>query len=89
VEARLLDELRLCDGWLPALSIVAEIDGAVVGHVVTTRGFVGDAPVLGLGPIGVGAPEPAWGKAFQVRTLTAYRSDIQGRFTYAPPFDRM
>lgn len=48
-----MDELRDCDGWLPALSIVAEIGGAVVGHVVTTRGFVGDVPALGLGPIGV------------------------------------
>ena len=53
VEARLLDALRECEGWLPALSIVAEIDGTVVGHVVTTRGFVGDVPALGLGPIGV------------------------------------
>ncbi|HQZ34624.1 MAG TPA: N-acetyltransferase [Ilumatobacteraceae bacterium] len=53
VEAPLLDALRACDGWLPALSIVAEIDGAVVGHAVTTRGFVGDVPVVALGPIGV------------------------------------
>lgn len=53
IEARLLDELRVCEGWLTALSIVAEIDGTVVGHVVTTRGFVGDVPALGLGPIGV------------------------------------
>ena len=106
--------------------------------MVTTRGFVGDLPALGLGPIGVlpshqhqgvglalmyatigaaealgealiallgspdyygrfgfvtsttigvTAPEPAWGKHFQVRTLTTYRSDIRGRFTYASPFD--
>ena len=53
IEAPLLDALRVCDGWLPALSIVAEIDGVVVGHVVTTCGFVGDVPTLGLGPIGV------------------------------------
>jgi putative acetyltransferase len=140
VEARLLDELRECDGWRPALSIVAEVAGRVVGHVVTTRGFVGDVPALGLGPIGVlpshqhrgvglalmhasigaaealdepliallgspdyysrygfvasetrgiTAPAPAWGKFFQVRTLTAYRPDVRGQFRYASPFERM
>lgn len=138
VEARLLDALRDCDGWLAELTIVAEVDGAAVGHVVTTRGFVDDVPALGLGPIGVlpshqghgvghalmhatigaadalgepliallgspayyarfgfipsttidvEAPEPSWGNHFQVRTLTAYRSDIRGRFRYATPFD--
>ena len=139
-EARLLDALRVCDGWLPGLSIVAELDDTVVGHVVTTRGFVGDTPVLGLGPIGVlpshqgrgiglalmhasigaadalgepliallgspgyysrfgfvasttvgvSAPDPAWGPAFQVRTLTMHRAEIRGRFAYAGPFDEM
>ena len=52
-EARLLDELRECDGWLPALSWVAEIDGQVVGHNVCTRGYVNNVPCVGLGPIGV------------------------------------
>ena len=53
VEARLLDSLRVCDGWIPALSIVAELDSRIVGHVATTRAFVDHTPALGLGPIGV------------------------------------
>ena len=52
-EARLLDELRACDGWIPELSLVVVVDGQVVGHAVCTRGFVGASPCLGLGPIGV------------------------------------
>jgi len=52
-EAGLLDALRRCDGWLPKFSLVAEIDGEIVGHNVCTRGFVGQRPALGLGPIGV------------------------------------
>ena len=53
VEARLLDELRLDVGWLPKFSLVAEREGRVVGHAVCTRGYVGDVPALGVGPIGV------------------------------------
>ena len=51
-EATLVDELRADPGWLPALSLVA-VDGDVVGHVVATRGRVGDAPALGIGPLSV------------------------------------
>ncbi|BCJ77564.1 N-acetyltransferase [Catellatospora sp. IY07-71] len=53
VEAGLLDELRTDEGWLPALSLVAVDGGEVVGHVVCTRGHVGDRPALGLGPLSV------------------------------------
>ena len=55
VEAGLLDQLREDEGWIEALSLVAEVDGEVVGHVVCTRGTVGAdrRPALGLGPIGV------------------------------------
>ncbi len=55
VEADLLDELRVDPGWIPELSLVAVTDGQVVGHVVCTRGRLGDhgVPAVGLGPIGV------------------------------------
>ena len=54
VESGLVASLRASDAWLPPLSIVAEdTGGAIVGHVVATRGFVGDVPALGLGPLGV------------------------------------
>jgi len=36
--------------------------------------------------IGVTAPEPNWGDAFQARPLTAYTPSIAGRFEYAPAF---
>jgi putative acetyltransferase len=51
-EASLVAALRADDGWLPALSLVADDDG-VVGHVVCTRGTIAGAPALGLGPLGV------------------------------------
>ena len=56
VEAPLLDRLRACPAWLPPLSVVAEVDGTVVGHVVCTRAHVGERAALGLGPLAV-APD--------------------------------
>src|SRR5689334_13078120 len=54
VEARLVDDLRAdAAAWLPELSLVAERDGEIAGHVVCTRGRIGRFGVLGLGPLGV------------------------------------
>lgn len=52
-EATLVTWLRADPGWIAALSLVAEMGGEVVGHVVCTRGYAGDLPALGLGPLSV------------------------------------
>jgi predicted N-acetyltransferase YhbS len=68
LESDLLDALRADPGWLPRLSLLAEIDNVVVGHVVATRAWLEttppesapldsapweSAPALGIGPLGV------------------------------------
>lgn len=58
-EARLVDDLRAGPSWIPALSIVADVDRQVVGHVLATRGHLEPDPsggalrALGLAPVGV------------------------------------
>ncbi|MVU83585.1 GNAT family N-acetyltransferase [Nocardia sp. ET3-3] len=56
VEVGLVHLLR-DDGsaWIPTLSLVAEFQDQVVGHVCLTRAGIGPFPVLALGPIGVRA----------------------------------
>ncbi|GAA2309389.1 N-acetyltransferase [Glycomyces scopariae] len=52
-EADLVNALRGTAAWDPRHSLVAEVDGEAAGHVLSTYGTVGEARVLGLGPIGV------------------------------------
>ena len=60
VEAVLIEELRGDPGWIPSLTLVAELDGAVVAQVTCSYGAVdaadpgkADRPVVGVGPVGV------------------------------------
>jgi predicted N-acetyltransferase YhbS len=48
-----VDELRASDGYVPELSLVAEVGGEIVGHVILSRGHLDIRRVLALGPIGV------------------------------------
>ena len=49
-EAAIVEVVRDLDG---SFALVADDDGTVVGHVQMSRAWIGDAPVLSLGPIGV------------------------------------
>ncbi|MBB6171236.1 putative acetyltransferase [Nocardiopsis mwathae] len=58
-EATLVEWLRADPGWIPELSLVAvdgggeDGGGAVIGHVVCTRGRLDGVAALGLGPLSV------------------------------------
>ncbi len=53
-EVTLVGRLRVSDAWLPTLSLVAISPAdAVIGHVLCTRGRVGSATALALGPLAV------------------------------------
>lgn len=53
IESPLVDWLRADEGWIPALSLVAVVEGEIVGHVACTRGRIDAIPALGLGPLSV------------------------------------
>jgi putative acetyltransferase len=54
-EARTIEAIRASDGYVPELSLIAELEGQIVGHVLLSYvGLVGtDRRVLELGPMSV------------------------------------
>jgi len=52
-EQELPDKLRQKVGFRPELSLVAELDGVIVGHVLFTEMTVGETPAVCVGPVSV------------------------------------
>ncbi len=97
-EARLVELLRASPSFIPELSLVAEMGGRVVGHVMVTTAVVDDGverrPVANLAPLAV-APElhgQGIGSAL-MRAVIAEAEErgeplvlLQGHPTYYPRF---
>lgn len=82
-EAVLIEWLRADAGYLPELALVAEEDGAVVGHAMTTRGWVDapgqdPAPALGLGPISVRPDRQGRGIGAALLEATVRAAEVHG-----------
>lgn len=52
-EQDLVNALSKSEAFIPELSLVAEIDGKIVGHIMFTKATVGDKTVLALAPLSV------------------------------------
>ena len=52
-EQHLVDRLRRSREYIPELSLVAEEDGRIVGHIMFSRVKVGEAAALALAPLAV------------------------------------
>lgn len=74
IEVGLLKELFECSEYIPELSIVAEMGGEIVGHAISTRGWVDQLELLALGPIGVLPPFQRRGVGSALMRETAARA---------------
>ena len=52
-EPDLVNALRKSDSYIPELSLVAEIDGKIVGHIMFTKLKIGNQVQLALAPLSV------------------------------------
>jgi putative acetyltransferase len=77
-EARLVEALRDAGDAIPALSLVALVDEAVVGHVMCSRGSVDGRPLAGLGPLGVVATHQRRGVGSALMHAVLAAADARG-----------
>lgn len=56
-EQDLVEALRLGEAFIPELSLVAEAEGGIVGHILFTKAEAGGKTVLALAPLSV---RPGW-----------------------------
>ncbi len=56
-EQDLVNALRMGEAFIPQLSLVAEAEGGIVGHILFTKAAAGGAEVLVLAPLSV---RPGW-----------------------------
>lgn len=52
-EAKLVRKLRQSNSFIPALSLIAEIDGKIVGHILFTQIGIGNGKGVALAPLAV------------------------------------
>ncbi|MFV0503011.1 MAG: GNAT family N-acetyltransferase [Lachnospirales bacterium] len=52
-EQDLVIDLRRSEAYIPELSLIAEVDGDIVGHIMFTKAIIGDNEVLALAPLSV------------------------------------
>jgi len=71
---------------LNAVIAGAEAAGEPAIALLGSPDYYGRFGFVAAATVGIKAPDPAWGKHFQVRTLAAHDPGMVGRFQYAAPF---
>lgn len=101
-EVGLVAALRGGSSWIAELALVADApDEAILGYAVLRvadargeplvallgdPGYYGRFGFVAAAGLAIDAPDPAWGRHFQVRKLNAYEPTLTGPFRYPPEF---
>jgi putative acetyltransferase len=78
LETRILDRLREDGDVIDALTLVADLHGRVVGHVVCSRARMGEGPAVALGPIAVHPDVQGEGVGSALVAAVVVTADLSG-----------